>query len=102
MNRLGALLLLLAALLGAVPAAAQDHMRVALAAERETVAPGGEVMLAFVMRPEPGWHGYWVNPGVCGMALSAKWTLPEGWKAGELKQPVPKRFMTGDLPGFGY
>ena len=51
---------------------------------------------------EPGWHSYWVNPGEGGMPLKVKWTLPEGWTAGELQQPVPKRFMTGELPGFGY
>jgi thiol:disulfide interchange protein DsbD len=51
---------------------------------------------------DPGWHSYWVNPGEGGMPLKATWTLPDGWKAGPLLQPVPKRFMTGDLPGFGY
>lgn len=36
------------------------------------------------------------------MPLKATWTLPEGRKAGELQQPLPKRFMTGELPGFGH
>jgi DsbC/DsbD-like thiol-disulfide interchange protein len=48
------------------------------------------------------WHTYWKNPGEGGMEISVKWELPEGWTAGELEQPVPKRFMTGELPGFGY
>jgi len=36
------------------------------------------------------------------MKLSVKWDLPPGWTAGEVEHPVPKRFMTGELAGFGY
>jgi thiol:disulfide interchange protein DsbD len=64
--------------------------------------PGKSFPVAIRLSIDPGWHSYWINPGVGGMPLKATWTLPEGWTAGELKQPVPKRFMTGDLPGFGY
>ena len=64
--------------------------------------PGETVPVAIRLKIEPGWHSYWINPGIGGMPLKATWTLPDGWKAGELQQPVPKRFMTGDLPGFGY
>jgi thiol:disulfide interchange protein DsbD len=28
--------------------------------------------------------------------------LPEGWKAGDIAFPAPKRFLTGELPGYGY
>lgn len=63
---------------------------------------GKAVPVGVKLTMDPGWHSYWINPGVGGMPLSAKWTLPEGWTAGELQQPVPKRFMTGELPGFGY
>ncbi len=48
------------------------------------------------------WHTYWENPGEGGMKLSVKWELPPGWTAGEVEHPVPKRFMTGELAGFGY
>ncbi|MES2920547.1 MAG: protein-disulfide reductase DsbD domain-containing protein [Verrucomicrobiota bacterium] len=51
---------------------------------------------------DEAWHTYWLNPGEGGMKISAVWELPAGWTAGELEHPVPKRFMTGDLPGFGY
>jgi len=63
---------------------------------------GAPVSLGIKLKFDPGWHGYWINPGEAGMPLSAKWTLPDGWKAGELRNPVPKRFKTGDLSGFGY
>ncbi|RYD31571.1 MAG: hypothetical protein EOP85_22605, partial [Verrucomicrobiaceae bacterium] len=67
-----------------------------------TYEPGKPVQTAFRLVLDEGWHTYWKNPGEGGMELSVKWELPEGWTAGELEQPVPKRFMTGDLPGFGY
>ena len=51
---------------------------------------------------DEGWHTYWTNPGESGMKTSVTWELPAGWTAGELENPVPKRFMTGELPGFGY
>lgn len=63
---------------------------------------GKTFQVAIRLTVDPGWHTYWVNPGIGGMPVKATWTLPEGWKAGELQQPVPKRFMTGELPGFGY
>jgi DsbC/DsbD-like thiol-disulfide interchange protein len=78
------------------------HAEAELIAGVSSYQPGKPVPVGIKLKVEPGWHSYWVNPGVGGMAMSAKWTLPEGWKAGELQAPVPKRFKTGDLPGFGY
>lgn len=72
-----------------------------LAASR--TAEGGQPVLTGVrLVVDPDWHTYWVNPGDGGMKLSVKWELPAGWAAGELEHPVPKRFMTGELAGFGY
>ncbi|MCW1923999.1 protein-disulfide reductase DsbD family protein [Luteolibacter arcticus] len=78
------------------------HAEAELIAGVTSYQPGKPVPVGIKLKIEPGWHSYWVNPGVGGMPLSAKWTLPAGWTAGELQAPVPKRFMTGDLPGFGY
>jgi thiol:disulfide interchange protein DsbD len=51
---------------------------------------------------DEGYHTYWTNPGEGGMQISMKWELPKGWKASEPAHPVPKRFTTGELAGFGY
>ncbi|MES2437825.1 MAG: protein-disulfide reductase DsbD domain-containing protein [Verrucomicrobiota bacterium] len=67
-----------------------------------TCEAGKPLQTAVRLALDEGWHTYWKNPGEGGMEISVKWELPEGWKAGELEQPVPKRFMTGGLPGFGY
>ena len=33
---------------------------------RRQSRPGSTITLAFTMRPAPGWHGYWRNPGDAG------------------------------------
>ena len=55
-----------------------------------------------VMKIDAGWHTYWKNPGVTGIAPKLKATLPEGWSLGEIQYPVPIYFTTAGLPGFGY
>ena len=60
------------------------------------------VQAAIRLRVDLGWHTYWSNPGEGGMKLAVKWDLPDGWQAEEIEEPVPKRFMTGELAGFGY
>lgn len=78
------------------------HAAAGLVAGVSSFEPGKTFQVAIRLTVDPGWHTYWINPGVGGMPVKATWTLPEGWTAGELRQPVPKRFMTGELPGFGY
>ncbi len=67
-----------------------------------TCGAGLQVVTGIRLVVDEGYHTYWVNPGEGGMKMSVKWNLPAGWKADEPSYPVPKRFMTGDLPGFGY
>lgn len=63
---------------------------------------GKPVQTAVRLVVDQGWHTYWLNPGDGGMKISAVWALPAGWTAGELEHPVPQRFTTGELAGFGY
>lgn len=67
-----------------------------------TYQQGAPVQGAIRLRIEPGWHTYWSNPGESGMKLAVKWELPAGWQADDFDEPIPKRFMTGELAGFGY
>lgn len=62
----------------------------------------GTIRTIITMNVDDGWHTYWKNPGEGGLPLSIEAKLPEGWAIGEILFPVPIRFMTGDLPGFGY
>jgi DsbC/DsbD-like thiol-disulfide interchange protein/cytochrome c biogenesis protein CcdA len=107
MRRLAPLLLAFLALLAlGGPAPAQlarpggNHMNVSLVAENAVVAPGSTVTLAFVMRPQPGWHGYWRNPGDAGAAPRVRWRLPEGWSADALQFPVPHRLIASGVMNY--
>lgn len=64
--------------------------------------PGTPVQLGLELVLDEGWHTYWTNPGEGGMQPQLKWDLPEGWLAGPVLFPVPERFLTGILPGYGY
>lgn len=78
------------------------HIRMELVAESVRPAPGSEVTLAFSARPDPGWHGYWRNPGDAGIPTRLDWTLPQGMTAGELQYPVPHRLVIGGLMNYVY
>ena len=99
------LFLLLLALLAALPAHAQlapgeQAIAVSIVPEGRTVAPGGTVTLAFVMRPRAGWHGYWVNPGDAGRPDEVVWRLPAGASVGPLRYPVPERLIISGLMNY--
>jgi thiol:disulfide interchange protein len=103
------LVLLIFGLFGiaATPAHAQlapgeQAIAVSLLPEGRGVAPGGTVTLAFVMRPRPGWHGYWVNPGDAGRPDEVRWRLPAGAAAGPLRYPVPQRLIVQGLMNYVY
>jgi DsbC/DsbD-like thiol-disulfide interchange protein/cytochrome c biogenesis protein CcdA len=73
----------------------------------ELVAEGpapaaGEVELALHMRTNPGWHGYWLNPGDAGLPMDVKWQLPPGFSAGPLRYPVPTRLEIANLMNYVY
>ena len=101
-RRLVTLLLQLCALVLAVPAlAAPPNITPQLLVEGPAT-PGGTVTLAFLMKPAPGWHGYWSNPGDAGLGLSPTWTLPAGAKMGELAYPVPQTLIVSGLMNHVY
>src|SRR5437588_791028 len=62
--------------------------------------PGGEVDLAIHMRTNPGWHGYWLNPGDAGLPMDVQWHLPKGFAAGPLRYPVPTRLTVAGLMNY--
>jgi DsbC/DsbD-like thiol-disulfide interchange protein len=89
-------------LAGFSAAASPGRAAVKWIAASTTYQSGKVLETAVRMVIDEGHHTYWVNPGEGGMKTSVVWELPEGWSAGELEQPVPKRFKTGELAGFGY
>jgi thiol:disulfide interchange protein len=100
MTALVALFLAQVAMADAIPKG--PHVHIDLVAESATPAPGGEVTLALVETPDPGWHAYWQNPGDAGFPADAAWTLPQGVSAGALRYPVPHRLTIAGLMNYVY
>jgi len=76
------------------------HLAMRLVAESMTPAAGQDVTLAIDSRPEPGWHGYWQNPGDAGFPATLKWTLPPGATVGEPAYPVPGTLLMAGLMNY--
>ena len=89
---LAALALLLSAMTSAAaqePPPRGNSIAATLVAESDAPAPGDGSTLAIAMRPLPGWHGYWSNPGDAGLPLTVEWTLPPGVRVGAPAFPTP-------------
>ncbi|MCX8135313.1 MAG: protein-disulfide reductase DsbD family protein [Roseococcus sp.] len=106
---LRALLLLSLLLLAPLPARAAEAAPVTspratatLLADRAAIAPGEAFRLMLHLALAPGWHTYWTNAGDAGAAPELALTLPEGWRAGALQFPAPRRIAFGPLMNFGY
>ena len=79
-----------------------DHVSVELVSETTAVVPGGSAWLGLHFVHEPHWHTYWINPGDSGLATKLSWSLPAGFRAGDIIWPAPQRFDVGGLFNFGY
>lgn len=87
----------------APPAGAPAHLKMRLVPESETPRAGQPLTVAIDTRPEPGWHGYWRNPGDAGFPPSLRWTLPTGVTAEpELQWPVPTTLLIAGLMNYVY
>ncbi len=101
-----AILAALALLLLATPAMATEvdtgHLKAELIAQDAHVAPGSTIYVAVRQQIDKDWHTYWRNPGDSGQATSLKWTLPAGWKAGDIVWATPRTLPFGPLTNYGY
>lgn len=65
--------------------------------------PAGEIFwVALRQEIRNDWHTYWKNPGDSGEPTTIDWELPEGFTAGDIVWPAPKRVPLADLVNFGY
>ncbi|OYY89973.1 MAG: thiol:disulfide interchange protein [Sphingomonas sp. 28-66-16] len=103
-----AIVTLLLALAGLSPLAAQapdpyskgPHLATRLIAESDTPAAGSTVTLAYDVTPQPGWHGYWQNPGDAGFPAKLAWTLPVGVTVSDPAYPVPTTLLIAGLMNY--
>ncbi|MET1754438.1 protein-disulfide reductase DsbD domain-containing protein [Novosphingobium sp. RD2P27] len=90
------------ALLLAFPAAAAPNHIAAELVASPAITADGETQLALRMRPEPGWHGYWQNPGDAGLGMQLDWSLPAGAEVGQPRYPVPDTLLISGLMNHVY
>ena len=95
--RFSLMALIVTVVASAMPALAQNHIKASLVAESSAPAPGRMVTLAIRMQPEPGWHGYWQNPGDAGLSARLDWDLPKDATVSGPRYPVPERLIIADL-----
>ena len=107
--RLASLVLAISALMAGAPAQAQSggvvrtgHVAAELVPETTAAVPGKTLYVALHQTIAPGWHTYWRNPGDAGQATTLAWTLPQGWKAGDIVWPAPERFLAGPIMNYVY
>jgi len=101
--------LLVTAILLTLPLLAEDlpvrqgGVEVELVSAVTRITPGRSFTVALRMHHDPHWHSYWISPGT-GYATSLAWTLPEGFRAGEIQWPTPTivRDTAGVITGNGY
>ena len=74
------------------------HLVAELVAQETAVVPGGVTWVAVRQQIDKGWHTYWRNAGDAGEGPKLAWTLPAGWKAGDIVWPAPVRLLEGKAP----
>ncbi len=102
-------LLLLAALVGAAPAAAaatdwvgNQHAAVRLITATDAVSGASPVEAGLEFRFAPGWHGYWRTPGDAGIAPVIDWSASPGLKIATIAWPAPTRLVVSNLQNSTY
>jgi thiol:disulfide interchange protein DsbD len=80
----------------------KDLVKAELIAETATVAPGSTLWVDLHLAIKPGWHVYWRNPGDSGLPTAIEWNLPPGFSAGNIRWPVPERFVQSEIGNYGY
>jgi thiol:disulfide interchange protein len=107
-TRWAKLILSLTAILVASQASGQNYqgrelVKASLIADTSAVVPGKPFIAGLLLRMAPGWHTYWKFSGDAGLPTEIKWTVPPGWKVGDIQWPIPlKTIDPGDIQTYGY
>jgi len=80
--------------------AANTHATLLLSTK--SAKPGDTITAAVRLEMSPGWHTYWKNGGDSGGPTEIKWTLPDGFTAGEIQWPTPEKYIAEGLTTFVY
>ncbi len=79
------------------------HTHASLVADVARATPGTSMTVGVLLRMDPGWHTYWVNPGESGLATTVRWTVPPGVVVSDLLWPLPEKTIeAGEVLTYGY
>ena len=82
---------------------ASGHTRASLVADVARATPGTSMTVGVLLRMDPGWHTYWVNPGESGLATTVRWTVGPGVVVSGLLWPLPEKTIeAGEVLTYGY
>jgi len=84
------------------PVAELQHTRVELLVDSDRPQAGRPLAVGIALRPRPGWHTYWEQPGDSGMPTRAQWRLPPGVTATPLRYPTPEAFLVAGIMNHVY
>lgn len=82
--------------------AVKNHVTAELVSEVTSVQPGETFWVALRQQMQPHWHTYYKDPGDSGLPTSIEWQLPEGFQAGPIHWPTPKRLEQGSIVSHVY
>jgi len=88
--------------------AEKEKIRVELLLDHETLQPSETeqtpaARIGVLLHIPRGWHTYWQNSGEAAIPTRVSWQLPEGFRATDLRWPMPERFLEkGGITTYGY
>ena len=86
----------------AVSAPVKDrHVEAELVPALRAVVPGEPLTVALRLRHDPGWHTYWQSSST-GYPTTLEWDLPDGWRAGEIRWPTPRTYLSDFIIDYVY
>lgn len=79
-----------------------NYVEAELIPEYTSIQPASVFTVALKLKHDEGWHTYWENPGDAGLPTEISWSLPDGFKAGEIQWPTPHRISFEGGINYGY
>jgi DsbC/DsbD-like thiol-disulfide interchange protein len=94
----GALLAAVSPVLAARDVDDEHPAEARLVSEFSEWAPGTTRFIGVHLKMDEGWHVYWDGQNETGLPVAATLDLPEGFSAGRMVWPVPRRYISpGDI-----
>ena len=81
---------------------AQTGLKLQLVSEQTAIVPGKPFTVGLYLQHDRGAHTYWRFPVIVGVPTQMKWSLPKGWKVGELVYPEPERTLMFKIKAQGF